>query len=373
MLQNKIYQNYIKEILKTFFIILFGLSAIAWTVRAVNFLDLIVENGYPITTYFFYTFLNLFGIATKFFPLAFLVSLTIFILKQIQEKELIILWTSGVKKMEMVNLFFFISLLVTFLYLLFSVFITPAALNKSRLLLGNDKITSFIPTIRVQQFSDSFSGITFIVDEKEANQIKNIFLQDSSNILKNISSVNNNTNLNTVIANSGIVEDKSMTLFKGQVISTNKITQENEIIKFDQLKIDLGNIQSTAIKKPKIQETSTLKLIACVNNNFFNDKNCNDNLVKEILPNLNRRIVMPFFIPVISLIASFLLINSKNKIFYHHISIFLYSFFILLYSETIIRYTGLNRLVGNIFIFSPILLIISTYIFLKFKFSKNEI
>ena len=56
MLQNKIYQNYIFEILKTFFTILFGLSAIAWTVRAVNFLDLIVDNGYPVLTYFFYSF-----------------------------------------------------------------------------------------------------------------------------------------------------------------------------------------------------------------------------------------------------------------------------------------------------------------------------
>ena len=52
MYQNKIYQNYLIEILKNFFIILFGLSIIAWTVRAVNFLDLIVENGYPVTTYF---------------------------------------------------------------------------------------------------------------------------------------------------------------------------------------------------------------------------------------------------------------------------------------------------------------------------------
>ena len=43
MLQNKIYQNFIKEILKTFLVILFGLSIVAWTVRAVNFLDLIVE------------------------------------------------------------------------------------------------------------------------------------------------------------------------------------------------------------------------------------------------------------------------------------------------------------------------------------------
>ena len=67
MLQNKIYQNFIKEILKTFLLILFGLTIIAWTVRAVNFLDLIVESGYSVSTYFQYSFLNLFGIFSKFF------------------------------------------------------------------------------------------------------------------------------------------------------------------------------------------------------------------------------------------------------------------------------------------------------------------
>ena len=103
MLQNKIYQNYIIEIFKTFLTILFGLSIIAWTVRAVNFLDLIVENGYPVITYFQYSFLNLFGILTKFIPLSFLLALTIFIVKQIQENELIILWTSGVKKIQLVH------------------------------------------------------------------------------------------------------------------------------------------------------------------------------------------------------------------------------------------------------------------------------
>ena len=63
MLKNKIYQNFTKEILKTFLVILFGLSAIAWTVRAVNFLDLIVESGYSVATYFQYSILNLFGIS----------------------------------------------------------------------------------------------------------------------------------------------------------------------------------------------------------------------------------------------------------------------------------------------------------------------
>ena len=95
MLQNKIYQNFTKEIIKTFLVILFGFSIIAWTVRAVNFLDLIVESGYSVLTYFQYSFLNLFGIMTKFIPLSFLIALIIFILKQIQENEFIILWTSG--------------------------------------------------------------------------------------------------------------------------------------------------------------------------------------------------------------------------------------------------------------------------------------
>ena len=81
MLQNKIYQNFFIEIIKTFFITVFGLSIIALTVRAVSFLDLIVDNGYPLTTYFQYSFLNLFGIAPKFIPLAFLISLIVFILK----------------------------------------------------------------------------------------------------------------------------------------------------------------------------------------------------------------------------------------------------------------------------------------------------
>ena len=67
MLQNKIYKNYLIEIFKSFFTIILGLSLIALTVRAVNFLDLIVDNGYSLGTYFTYSFLNIFGIAPKFF------------------------------------------------------------------------------------------------------------------------------------------------------------------------------------------------------------------------------------------------------------------------------------------------------------------
>ena len=59
---------------------------------------MIVDSGYPVLTYFKYSFLNLFGLAPKFIPLAFLLSVIIFILKHINNRELDVLWVSGVKK-----------------------------------------------------------------------------------------------------------------------------------------------------------------------------------------------------------------------------------------------------------------------------------
>lgn len=373
MLQNKIYQNYLIEIFRTFLTILFSLTIIAWTVRAVNFLDLIVENGYPLITYFTYSILNIFGIMPKFIPLSFLLAIIIFILKQIQENELIILWTSGVKKIQIVNLFLFFSFFISILYLIFSTVITPSALNKSRQLLSSEDFTSFLPTIKVQQFSDSFKGVTFIVDQKVGNKVKNIFLQDNANVLDNLSSNNTNNNSNTIIAKSGLVEQKKLILFNGQIISSNKQNTENDIIKFQQLNIDLNNFSNTTIKTPKIQETSSIQLINCLKIKYLNYKDCKNNFNKEIITTLNRRIILPFYIPVISLIASLLLIKPKKNIFFNKISIFIYCFVVLLYAELIVRYTGINQVALNLFIISPVIMASIFYYFLLNQFSKELI
>jgi len=376
MLQNKIYQNFIKEILKTFFVILLGLTLIAWTVRAVNFLDLIVESGYSISNYFQYSFLNLFGILTKFIPLAFLLSLIIFIVKQIQEKEFIILWTSGVKKLRIVNLFFLVSCFVLILYLFFSTLITPFALNKSRSIISENNFNSFLPTIRIQQFSDSFKGFTFIVEKKVKNNIEKVFIHDNSNTLKNLTSGQQENSSTTIVAENGIVEEKKMILFNGQIISSRRNNTKNEIIKFEQLNIDLKNLQTGTIKQPKLQETSTLKLLQCINDSASeNEINCIENTKKEITTVLNRRIVLPLYIPIIALLCSFLLIKTKTQksFFLNRYSIFVLSFLVLLYAELIIRYTGISKVVGILFTVSPIILIPIIYLLLTFKLSRESI
>ena len=97
--------------------------------------------------------------------MAFLVSIIIFIFKHKNNSEFVILWTAGVKKTVIVNLLLFSSLVIMVLYLIFSVYLTPLALSKSRELLSKNQFNSFLPTIRSQQFSDAFKGLTFFVEK----------------------------------------------------------------------------------------------------------------------------------------------------------------------------------------------------------------
>ena len=371
MLQNKIYQNFTIEIIKNFLMILFGLSLIALTVRAVSFLDLIVENGYLVSTYFKYSVLNLFGIAPKFIPLSFLLALIIFILKHIQDNEFVILWTSGVKKIQIVNLFFFVSLIVFLFYLLLTTLITPLLLNKSRQLLNNDNFNSFLPTVRAQQFSDSFKGFTFLVEKKENNEIKNIFLHDENNSLKNISPNSSDTSSTTIIAKNGILNGKRINLFNGQIISTSQ-NNENEIIKFDKLNIDLSYLSTTVIKKPKIQETSTIELFKCFFTVNTNNKLCEEKGKKEVIQTLNKRITSPFYVPILSLICALLFIKSK-KFYLNKASVFLYGFILLLFTELAVRYTGISKIILIIFNLLPLIMTVIFYIFLSYYFSKETI
>ena len=107
-----------------------------------------------------------------------------------------------------------------------------------------------------------------------------IFLHDKGNNLKSLSSNLSGTYSTTILAKNGIIEDKKMFLFSGQIISSKK-NSDNEIIKFDQVNIDLSNLSTTIIKKPKIQETSTLRLISCLFIKDEMDEFCNRSFKKR--------------------------------------------------------------------------------------------
>jgi lipopolysaccharide export system permease protein len=369
MLQNKIYQNFLIEIIKNFFLFLFTFSLIALTVRAVNFLDLIVDSGYPVSTYFTYSLLNLLGLVPKFIPLSFLIALMMFILKHNNE-EFIILWTTGVNKLKFINFMLISSIIVLILYIIFSLLVSPAALNKSRQLLGNDKFNSFLPTIRSKQFSDTFVGLTLLIDEKKNTEVENVFIHDTANNLKNLSSNSVNASSTTVIAKKGIVDKKKLLLINGQIITSKNNKENNDLISFEKLSINLSDLNTSIIKKPKIQETSTVKIFNCLFLKNTDSNFCNKSSLKEIVPNFIRRMILPFYIPSFVLVCSLLFLKSK-KIYLNRFFIFFYGLSILVFTELFLRFTGLSSTVKFIYIILPFVLFAFLYLVLFYIFSKR--
>ena len=62
-----------------------------------------------------------------------------------------------------------------------------------------------------------------------------------------------------------------------------------------------------------MQETSTKKLIDCLFDNDKIQEFCNEGFKKEIIPTLNRRIIVPFYIHFINNFAFYLI--KPHKIF----------------------------------------------------------
>ena len=282
------------------------------------------------------------------------------------------LWS---KKNKTSESFIVISLAVLSFYLVFSTILTPYALNKSRHILSKDGFNSFLPTIRVQQFSDSFKGFTIFVGDKVDNKIKNVFIHDKSNKLKTLSAKQSTSSSTTIVAQSGIVLEKKMILFQGQIVTSDKEYSKSNIIKFEQLNIDLRNLETGTIKIPKLQETSTILLLSCFKNKNFELAFCTQKTKEEIITVLNRRIVLPFYIPIVALLSSLLLIksNAKRNYFINKYFVFAIGFITLLFAELVIRYTGISKIVNLIFIISPFVLVFLVYFFLIFIFSRESV
>ena len=378
MLKNKIY-NYISlELIKSFILILFSLSLIAWTVRAVNFLDLIVDSGYSTSTYFSYSLLNLTNIMTKFIPLSFLLALLLTIIKLERQNELLILWTSGIAKFKIANLFFLISIFILLIYIIFSTIITPTALNKSRGLVKQSGVDSVTNLLKVNAFSDAFKGLTFYIGEKEDNIIKNIFIKDDSNNLKNLLPEKSSAKNKTIIAERGLITKNKIILENG-FIQSYETNDTMRLIQFNKTLLNFDNLDNRVIKDIKIQETSTLKILSCLKNHYYNNisdeyvKNCPKNNIAIVIETFSRRIIMPLYIPLVSILISFMLIHTKNKktkILTRYI-FFILSFILLVLSELLVRYSGLSNIGFYTYLFSPIILLPILYLVLVNKFWKE--
>ena len=169
-MKKTIYKYIFYEFTRYFITTLFALSAIIWTVQAVNFLDLVTEDGHAFAIYFLYSLLTLSKVLTKIIPFCFLVATILTISKLEKDNELIVLWTSGLNKIYIVNILVRVSLLIMFLQLILTTTLNPTLLNLSRSLLKNSELKFVSSMFMEKQFNDTVEGLTIFVDKKTAEK-----------------------------------------------------------------------------------------------------------------------------------------------------------------------------------------------------------
>ena len=372
-----LFRKLLLDCLVFFLITLFASSIIIWVFQAVNFLDIIVEDGRNYLVYLNFSLLNFPKVISKLVPFILFFSLLYVIGKYELNNELIIFWNFGINKIDLINFFIKFSFLVMLIQIFLTAIIVPKSQDLARSFLKTSSINYLENFIKPRIFNDAVKGLTIYSNSKdELGNLKEIYLKKGSG-----------ENFQITFAKEGkfkqIGNKQFLELNFGETISVinNKITN----FKFKKTDFNLSNFEDNITTYKKTQEVATLDLIKCYHNlmnlNFlkieenFDVENCRVDNIDNILKELYKRIIIPFYIPVLILIALMLIFKSKENTNYprYRFFIFLAGFIIIILSETTIRLISENFLENIKFFIIPIFFVLILYYnyLLQFKYKRT--
>ncbi len=369
-----IFRKLLSDCLIFSLVTLFGISSIIWFFQAVNFLDIIIEDGRNHNIYLLYTLLNFPKIISKVLPFCIFFSFSYIFIKYELKNELIIYWNHGVEKISLINFFFLFSVVIFIIQILLLTYIAPKSQEVARGLLRNSDVDYFEGLIKPKKFNDNIKGLTIFADDKnDKDEFINIYIKKRTD---------QNT-FQVTFAKKGVFEqrgeNKILVLFDGHSLNNNN----NKVTNFSFSKSDfrLGKMETHSMLNTKLQEQSTKEILKCLKSIYFNQKinilNCLQNDPKNVYKELFKRFVTPFYLPLLILIAAINLIISKENINYlkFRFSIFLIGIFTIIVSESSLGFIGNIFLKNIFFILIPIISILVIYSILiyKFKFHKAKI
>ena len=360
-----------------FLVALLSVSIITWVFQAVNFLDIMIEDGRDYLVYFSYSFLNLPKTISKLLPFALFFSFFYVISKYEINNELLIFWNFGVTKFELINFLLRFSVIIFFLQILLTTLIVPSSQNLARSYLRDSNFNFFENFIKPKKFNDNIKGLTIYSENKDDNDIfYNLYLKNNTG----------DDNFQITFAKRGVFKKINNTsilrLLDGQTIS--KVNNEFTNISFTESDLNLSNSKSNTTVYKKTQELSSINLIKCLDILYnldllkfdkknFKVENCQTSNLENLVKELYKRLIIPFYIPSLILIALLLIIKSKENTNFtrQRIIIFMIGLFVIIFSETTMRFVQKELLENLKIVIIPLFLILITYLvfynFLKIR------
>jgi len=373
-----IFKKILFDYLIFFTIALVSASVIVWVFQAVNYLDIMVEDGRSYFTYVNYSLLNLPKIVSKLFPFILFFSFFYVLIKYENNNELLIFWNFGIHKFELIKFFFYFSFLLAVVQVFLTSLIVPNTLKYSRDLMKDSNLNLFEGFIKPKKFNDTIKGLTIYSENEDENGIlSNIYIKKDTG--KDSYQITYAKNGKLKVGFNNVLE-----LYMGETI--NNINGKISKFKFDRSDFGLNNLETNVLEYNKLQETQSLVLFSCLNilfkknidflkniNLSDSSHNCSNENLGNIYKELYKRFIIPLYIPILILVTLILIFKSKEYKFYSRIKIiiFLSNFFIIIFSETSLKFINSDYTKNYLLIVMPliiILMLISNFIYqLKIK------
>ena len=374
-----LYKKLLKDYLSFFFITLVSTALVIWVFQAVNFLDIMIEDGRDYLVYIKYSLLNFPKILSKVFPFILFFSLFYVTTRYEFNNELIILWNFGVHKINIINFIFKLSILLMIIQILLTTIIVPKSQDLARSFLRTSEVNFFNNFVKQQKFNDTIKGVTIYADNKSVDgNLKNLYIKKEMR----------NNEFQITYAKRGEFSQVSgkpiLILFEGATITYNNEGNLTNI-SFSKSDYSLADYETNTITIPKTQEISSEKLLRCINlfyslsdiNQFISKSkfidNCRISNMNNILKEFYKRFVIPIYLPILSLISFLLIISSKENSKYQKLRLttFITGLSFVIFSETTIRFISTNLIQSIIFVMLPILFCLLIYLYFHFKFKIN--
>ena len=372
-----LFRKLLADCLVFFLIALFSSGIIIWVFQAVNFLDIIVEDGRNYLVYLNFSLLNFPKVISKLVPFILFFSFLFVIGKYELNNELMIFWNFGVNKISLINFFIKFSIGIMLFQIFLTAVVVPKSQDLARSFLRSSSINYLENFIKPRIFNDAVKGLTIYSNSKdESGNLNEIYLKKGSG-----------ENFQITFAKKGrfkqVGKNQFLELNFGETISVinNKITN----FKFKKTDFNLSNFDDNTTTYKKTQEVATLDLIKCYHNlldfNFlkidknFEVENCRIDNLDNIIKELYKRIIIPLYIPVLILISLLLILKSKENINYprYRIFIFLIGFITIIISEMTIRLISEDFFKNLKFFMIPIILVTSLYFNYLIQFKNQKL
>ena len=362
-MKKKIFKKLYSEIFIFFLITLFTLSSIVWILQAVNFLDIVSEDGHSISTYFKFSSLVIAKIINETFLLSFFLALFYILVVYEENNQLLIYWSNSISKKKFLNNIIIFSLGLIIVSLLLSFYVVPFTQDKARSYIRTSNLDFFPSLIKPKKFIDTVENLTVFLDTKENQKMEKIILKDSSNL----------NNIQIIIAKEGQIvnenNNKFLILNDGKIINTN-LEKRSTIFDFKETTFDLNKYHTKTTTKTKVQEINSVNIINCLKNIVpeksikFKNFNCHENIRKELSQEIYKRLYLPFYIILISIVVCFLILNShiNSDYKFNKIKIFLVGILFVVFSEVSVNLILENNFKNLMILIILPILILSFYL-----------